>query len=270
LPQAIIPFSDIQASGIDAVYLLRTDKAIEELLSSIPPHTRSFSVNDAATVKYPSGDEFISKHYRKLSLKYAKDVVPPLHFSNYAFIQYMKTQIGPQTKVADMFTGPGTIGLSLAKECGLSEVTLIDINKEAVNMARENLKTNFNGPFRGHIYESDIFDNIPNDMCFDIILGNPPHALDENGENSYLSNMVYVQAHDRDMRIHRKFFEQASQRLNYGGRIFLLESSAEGGVSIEHIRELIRGFGKYKIDLYQKIPASGYYIVGLSLKEKRS
>ena len=78
--------------------------------------------------------------------------------------QINKTHIS----ILDMGCGYGFIGIVLAKKLD-SLVTLADVNKRALHLAKENSRVN---KVEAHIIESSIYDKISD--TFDIIVTNPP------------------------------------------------------------------------------------------------
>lgn len=84
--------------------------------------------------------------------------------------------IGEASRVLDICTGSGCIGITVALEKGIT-VTLSDISKGALSVAKENahaLGANVN------LVESDMFKGIKN--CYDVILANPPYISEEDME----------------------------------------------------------------------------------------
>ena len=73
-------------------------------------------------------------------------------------------------KIIDIGTGSGCIGISLAKYTS-AEVTLADVNKNALNMAVSNAKKN---DVNVSLQNIDILNEIPKGE-FDIIVSNPPY-----------------------------------------------------------------------------------------------
>ena len=86
--------------------------------------------------------------------------------------------------VADLGTGSGAIGLSLAVELPLdgTEVWITDSNADALAVARSNLAGI--GPAARNVLaaEGDWFDALPVDRRFDVIVSNPPYVADRAPE----------------------------------------------------------------------------------------
>ena len=77
-------------------------------------------------------------------------------------------------KILDIGCGSGVIGLTLKKFFPESEVTLVDISKEALQVAKKNAKKlNLDVEF----IESDIFQNVYD--IYDVIISNPPYIMDD-------------------------------------------------------------------------------------------
>lgn len=77
-------------------------------------------------------------------------------------------------KILDIGCGSGVIGLTLKKFFPESEVTLLDISKEALEVAKENAK-NLN--LEVNFIESDVFQNVYD--IYDVIISNPPYIMDD-------------------------------------------------------------------------------------------
>lgn len=77
-------------------------------------------------------------------------------------------------KILDIGCGSGVIGLTLKKFFPESNVTLVDISKEALEVAKENAK-NLN--LEVNFIESDVFQNVYD--IYDVIISNPPYIMDD-------------------------------------------------------------------------------------------
>lgn len=257
--QDIMPARDFLTSGIEMLYLLERDGATEESLSELDSEIR-LSVNDRLLVEWPRQGEVLERPYRRLRLRWCPTVVQPLHYSNYAYIQYLKRFIRPGMTVADVFTGPGTIGLSLMKETAADSVALIDLNPEAVRMCRENIALNFPNRSTISVHESDVLASIPRGTGWDLIVGNPPHNYDRESVRASLTEAVYIQAHDPGMAAHRRLFSQARDHLELGGTICLLENGEDTCIQPNHLLDLLHEFPSLEANGCEFLPMSQFYV----------
>ena len=92
--------------------------------------------------------------------------------------------VGPTRAVADLGTGSGAIGLSLAVELPFegTSVWITDASDEALDVARANLAGI--GRAAGNVTAAagDWFDALPHDRRFDVIVSNPPYVADQSPE----------------------------------------------------------------------------------------
>lgn len=87
-------------------------------------------------------------------------------------------------KIIDLGCGSGNIGITLKKELPESDVTLIDISKEAIKIAKENALLN---NVDVNIYQSDMLNNVKDK--YDIVISNPPYiSYDEPIEDIVKNN----------------------------------------------------------------------------------
>ncbi len=75
--------------------------------------------------------------------------------------------------ILDLCTGTGCIGLAIAKEKPDSIVYAIDLLPEACKLAEQNAKHNNIENIK--IIRSNLYQNLPKDLKFDLIVSNPPY-----------------------------------------------------------------------------------------------
>jgi release factor glutamine methyltransferase len=80
--------------------------------------------------------------------------------------------------ILDMGTGSGCIAITLAHHLPLATVIGVDNNPLAIALAKKNVKKY--ALSNVHIVESDLFNNIPSDIQFDVIVSNPPYISIED------------------------------------------------------------------------------------------
>lgn len=129
------------------------NKPIQHLLGYSYFYNRKFKVNKNTLIPRPESEQLIFH-----ILKFYKE-------------QFTEDNID----VLDLATGSGCIGITLKKEIKSANVTISDISKKALKVAKENVKDH---NVEIEVIESNWFENI-NDK-FDIIVSNPPYiALNE-------------------------------------------------------------------------------------------
>lgn len=83
----------------------------------------------------------------------------------------------PNTRILDLGTGSGAIGLALAKERPNWELDACDCSEDALNVARENAATL--GITNIHFYRSDWLKQLPNKL-YHAIVSNPPYIAEHD------------------------------------------------------------------------------------------
>ena len=117
-----------------------------------------------------------------------------------------------------MGCGSGYLALSL-KRSGVQEVWASDIHGPAVECARRNVKLNEAvGPI--HVVQSDLFENIPPRVKFDLIVFNQPFGPGQG-------DTVCGCGPDGGYQITKRFLLQAADRLNPGGAVIMAFSDRE-------------------------------------------
>ena len=85
---------------------------------------------------------------------------------------------GPTRTVADLGTGSGAIGLSMAYELPRqgTEVWITDASTDALDVARANLAGIGPAAANVRVAHGSWFDALPHDVDFDVIVSNPPYV----------------------------------------------------------------------------------------------
>lgn len=126
--------------------------------------------------------------------------------------------VDKDSKVLDLCTGSGYIGLSIKKKTN-ADVTMADISNEAILQAKENAVMN---QLDVKIIKSDMFQNI--DDKFDLIISNPPYIPQHIKLNSSVldhepHNALFAGEDGNDF--YKIICEQGPSYLNKGGVIVL-------------------------------------------------
>ncbi|MBO7450165.1 MAG: class I SAM-dependent methyltransferase, partial [Clostridiales bacterium] len=126
-------------------------------------------------------------------------------------IRDLKERDAKVWSILDLGCGYGVVGIVMKKVFKGAEVTCVDKNKRAVNLAREN-GINNGTPLKACM-ESDCLSAIDKDEKFDLILTNPPVRA---GKETVF-----------------KFYEQSYEHLNEGGSIYVVLQRKQGAPSTE-------------------------------------
>lgn len=84
----------------------------------------------------------------------------------------LKGQAEP--RVADLCTGSGAVGISIALGCPPARVDLTDVSAEALRVARQNIDA-LDVADRVHTFEGDLCAALP-DHRYDLLVANPPYV----------------------------------------------------------------------------------------------
>ncbi|UUM25519.1 peptide chain release factor N(5)-glutamine methyltransferase [Mycoplasmopsis agalactiae] len=129
--------------------------------------------------------------------------------------EYLK----PRMKVLDLCTGSGFIGIALKKNLDSINVTLSDIDNEAIMQANENVVLNFKNTTGIKIVQSDCFKDIKGK--FDLIVSNPPYLdYDDKDVDESVKKFepeIALFAKDSGWYFYEKILNEAKHYLNEGG-----------------------------------------------------
>lgn len=150
-------------------------------------------------------------------------------------VEYINS-LNRKVKVLDMCTGSGCIAISVDKMCPLAEVTAVDISDKALEVARENGRSN---DADVEFIQSDLFENISDK--FDVIISNPPYIetavvetlMEEVREHE---PMLALDGDADGLKFYRIISEKAKDYLGEGG-IIMYEIGYDQGVTVPEILE---------------------------------
>jgi release factor glutamine methyltransferase len=132
----------------------------------------------------------------------------------------------PEIHILDMCTGSGAIAVAVASELKNAEIVAVDISKEALETARENITRHGMGD-RISLLEGDLFEPfINNPKYFDIIVSNPPYVTKEEFKllprkiRNFEPEIALESGEDGLSHI-RIILEKAHHHLNPGGWLIL-------------------------------------------------
>ena len=140
--------------------------------------------------------------------------------------------------VLDMCTGSGAIGVAIAAKAEGSIVTMADISEEALKTAMSNASLN-NVNRKCVFLLGDLFDALPADREYDMIICNPPYIKSE--EIDRLS--IEVRGHEPRLALdggtdgldyYRRIAEDAGSHLRTGG-VLVLEIGYDQAGSVKRI-----------------------------------
>lgn len=127
-------------------------------------------------------------------------------------------------RVLDLCTGSGAIAVALACALAFAEVTGVDVSKEALEVARENVRKLRVGV---KVVEADVFRYMPVENAWNIIVSNPPY-VDESERAGMEANVLEWEPElalfvpDEDpLKYYRRIAEIAVHALAPGGRLYL-------------------------------------------------
>ena len=145
------------------------------------------------------------------------------------FIPFLRGRGMPkQMRVFEWCCGPGFIGFSMLGNGLCETLCLSDINSAAVASCNRTVRSNNLGN-RVSVYLSDNLKNIPKSETWNLVVGNPPHFVDQYEGD--------IRAHDPDWRIHKEFFDTIGNYLAEDGVIVLQENNR--GSVVETFRPMI-------------------------------
>lgn len=147
----------------------------------------------------------------------------------------------------DMCTGSGCIGISITKNSNIKYTTLIDVSKEALEIANKNIILN-KVDKKCSTLHSDLFSNLNNsNIKYDIIVSNPPYipTRDINGLDASVKKepTIALDGGKDGMNFYRKILKQALNHLN-NNAVLIFEIGYD---ELEKFKKIINRYAEYKV-----------------------
>ncbi|NYI79973.1 putative protein N(5)-glutamine methyltransferase [Nocardioides panzhihuensis] len=139
-------------------------------------------------------------------------------------LAYRSVERGVARKVLDLGCGTGALGAAVAARVQDAEVWATDIDPAAVECARKNLP-------RGRVLLGDLYDPLPHDLAFDVIVANAPYVPSDQIQNMPPEardheHHVALDGGADGLDIQRRVIEQAPKHLAPGG-VLIIETGQE-------------------------------------------
>ena len=167
-------------------------------------------------------------------------------------------KICPDMKVLDMCTGSGCIIISIIKNVPSAEGYAVDISKQALNVAKENAKSN---EVPVNFERSDLFDNVTG--VYDVIVSNPPYIPTAEipklmPEVGSFEPLEALDGKEDGLFFYRKIVAECGSHLRDGGYL-LFEIGCE---QAEAVTTMLREAGFYEVQVVKDLAGLDRVVIG--------
>jgi len=151
-------------------------------------------------------------------------------------------------KILDIGTGSGCIPISLKKNIATTEVSAMDISKDAIEVAKQNAKLN---EVQITFLQHDILSTKDLGQQFDIIISNPPYVRElekQEIKNNVLENEPHLALFVNDnnpLLFYNKIADLAKTHLKSNGMLFFEINQYLGKETVDLLKE--KGFKNIKL-----------------------
>lgn len=167
-------------------------------------------------------------------------------------------KIRPDMKVLDMCTGSGCIIISIIKNVPSAEGFAVDISKQALNVAKENAKSN---EVPVNFERSDLFDNVTG--VYDVIVSNPPYIPTAEipklmPEVGSFEPLEALDGKEDGLFFYRKIVAECGSHLRDGGYL-LFEIGCD---QAEAVTTMLREAGFYEVQVVKDLAGLDRVVIG--------
>jgi len=157
----------------------------------------------------------------------------------------------------DLCCGSGCIGLAIAKAFPKSKIIGIDINIQAINLSLENKAHNKIENIE--FIQSDLFQNLPSNFSYDLIISNPPYLAKQelsqlDPEVKNWEDHLALAAQDEGMYFYHKIFKESPKYLvpiNIPTNMSIPQIVVEIGPAQKAIENILPSYKFKKFILYK-------------------
>jgi len=152
------------------------------------------------------------------------------------YIEEQRVLCNEDLDILDMCTGSGCIIISLKNRNREINATAVDISAMALEVAGKNAENN---DAQVSFIHSDLFENVPIDKKFDLIVSNPPYIPSSVVDTLMPEVRVYeprlaLDGEADGLKFYKKIIRAAKEHLKPGGTI-MFEMGFDQGESIERL-----------------------------------
>lgn len=163
------------------------------------------------------------KEFYSLAFEVNSNVLIPRPETEHVVVQAVDLagKFPPPCSILDVGTGSGCIAVTLAKQIEDAQIVAVDINGDALDVARSNA-VKHQVQERIEFFESDLLAAVPTERQFDLIVSNPPYiGTEEEGTvdeavRKYEPAIALFSGGDGTAAI-RGLVQQSAERLKAGG-----------------------------------------------------
>lgn len=184
-------------------------------------------------------------NFMDLEIKVDSSVLIPRPETEELVRLILKEDLGGK-EILDIGTGSGCIAISLAKNLPNSNVTAVDICKDAMEVAKENSRlNNVNIEF----VNTDIFE-FKSEKKYDLIVSNPPYVL-KSDKTSMKQNVLNFEPEialfvddNNPLKYYEEIIDFSKNHLNENGQIFFEINDKKS----KDFKNILNLKNKYKFD----------------------